>query len=149
MLRRRAVSVACLLVVALVVVVPSVSAGSLDVKPGLWKKKMTITSAGVTDKPMTIEVCLTKKNLDFDAFLQGFADKTCKWTKQDVSPKRIDVALVCQAMSAVSLTEVKSPERVVVKATISTKPRGETISMTSSEEWTWVGPDCPKPKQAP
>lgn len=144
MLIRHGFLATCLLIVAVVAAAPPAEAASLDIRTGFWKKTIKLTADGLASEPMTLEVCFTKENLDFDALLKEFPDKTCKWTKKETSPKRVDVAFSCSSMSGVSVTEVKSADRVVVESTIDVRQEGKSVRMKSSEEWSYVKADCPK-----
>jgi hypothetical protein len=130
--------------VAIVLSASGASAAPLDIKPGHWKKKVTVTSNGVAGEPMTLDACFTAKDLDSDALLKDFPDKSCTWTKKEASAKKLDVAFSCKAMSGVSVTEVKGADRVVVDATIEMTQGGQKVKVKSSEVWSWVGPDCKK-----
>jgi hypothetical protein len=131
---------------AVALIAQSAPAATLEIKTGSWKKKIVVVSNGVAGEPMTLDACFAKKDLDSEAFLKDFPDKSCKWTKKEMSAKKLDVAFSCNAMSGVSVTEVKSPERVVVESTIEMTQGGKTTKIKSSEEWSWMGPDCKKGK---
>jgi hypothetical protein len=116
---------------------------SLDIKPGLWKKKMTMETGGRTVMDSTIEACMTADDLD----LKKTADKltqspSCKVVQQDLSPNRLTVVLQCKEMVAESTTEVRSRDSVVVIATM--KPAGGGEVTHSREEWSFVKADCGK-----
>jgi len=144
MFRRHDVPVACLMAVAVAICASSASSAPLEIKTGSWKKKVIITSNGVAGEPMTINACFTAKDLDSATFLKDFPDKSCKWTKKETSAKKFDVAFSCNAMSGVSVTEAKSPERVVVESTIEMTQGEQKMKVKSSEEWSWLGPECKK-----
>lgn len=130
------------LICALIVLgcAPSAQAQTLDIKPGLWKKTLTVESGGSTVMNSTIDACLTADQLDTQKTFQKLSQSPdCKVTRQEASPKRLAVTLQCKGMTAESITEVRSPELVVVKAT--TRQGGAAVTNTS-EEWRFVKADC-------
>jgi hypothetical protein len=118
-------------------------AQSLAVKPGLWKKALKMETGGRTVMDSTIEVCMTADDLDLKKTAEKLTQSpSCKVTEQELTPKRLKVVLSCKEMVVESITEVKSPESVVVAATI--KPTGGGETTLSSEQWTFVKADCAK-----
>lgn len=118
----------------------SAHAQSLDIKPGLWKKTLKVESGGTTVMNSTIDACLMADQLDTQKTLQKLQQSpACKVTRQQASSKRLAVTLQCKGMTAESITEVRSPELVVVTAT--TRQEGAAVSI-SSEEWRFVKAAC-------
>jgi hypothetical protein len=118
-------------------------AQSLDIKPGLWKKKMTMETGGRTVLDSTIEACMTVDDLDLKKTAEKLTQSpSCKIVQQDLSPKRLSVVLQCKEMVVESTTEVRSRDSVVVTATM--KPAGGGEVTHSREEWSFVKADCAK-----
>ena len=118
-------------------------AQSLDIKPGLWKKKMTMETGGRTVMDSTIEVCMTTDDLDLKKTAAKLTQSpTCKVMQQDLSPKKLTVILQCKEILAESTTEVRSRESMHVTATM--KPAGGGEVTHSREEWSFVRSDCTK-----
>lgn len=123
--------------------VPAAQSQSLDIKPGLWKKKMTMETGGRTVMDSTIEACLTADDLDLGKTAEKLTrSPSCKVVQQDLSPKRLTVVLQCKEMLAESTTEVRSRDSMVVNATM--KPTGGGEVTHSHEEWSFVKADCGK-----
>ena len=116
---------------------------SLDIKPGLWKKKMTMETGGRKVMDSTIEACMTADDLDLSKTAEKLTQSpSCKVVKQDLSPMRLTVVLQCKEMLAESTTEVRSRDAVVVTATMTPAGGGEVTH--SREEWSFVKADCAK-----
>ena len=118
-------------------------AQSLDIKPGLWTKKMTMETGGRRVMDSTIEACLTAEDLDLKKSLERLAGSpSCKVVQQDLSPKKRTVVLQCKEMSVESTMEVRSRDFVVVTETM--KPTGGGEATQSREEWSFLRADCGK-----
>jgi hypothetical protein len=136
-------AVASIAIATLFALVSVAQAQSLALKPGLWKKAVKMETGGRTVMDSTMEVCMTADDLDLKKTAEKLTQSpSCKVTEQELTPKRLRVVLSCKEMVAESTTEVRSPESVVVAATI--KPTGGGETTRSSEQWTFVKADCAK-----
>ncbi len=124
--------------------IASADPGGLAVKPGFWKKTITMESSGAADvPPMTMEVCMRAEALSFANFARSPGDETCTWTRKALAPTRIDVAFNCQSMNAESTTEVIDDEHVSVTGTAMTNVGGQVQTIKSKETWEYLRGDCP------
>jgi hypothetical protein len=134
---------------ALLLSLASLPAGAqqLAIRPGLWEKKLTITpegAGGEASEVLTVKACLTPENLDTRKTLALLSQGgKCTVKELEASSKRLAVSFQCGEMSGESTTEVRSDERVVVEARLVAMAGGKKVVSRSSEEWRYLGPDCP------
>jgi Protein of unknown function (DUF3617) len=121
----------------------SAAAEGLAIKTGLWRKEITMQSNGKpAAAPMSVDVCYSPELLSFEHLKTLLQDQSCRWTRQDLTPTRMDVAFTCATMRAESLTEVDDPEHVRVSSTTVMQNGSAENPITSSESWVFLHGDC-------
>ena len=135
--------VQALAIVLMLGLVVTAQAQSLDIKPGLWEKRVTMETGGRTVMDSTIEACLTADDLNLKKTAEKLARlPSCKVLQQDLSRKTLTVVLRCTEVLAESTTEVRSRDSMFVTATL--KPTGGGEVTHSREEWSFLKADCGK-----
>ncbi|MCX5810093.1 MAG: DUF3617 family protein [Proteobacteria bacterium] len=137
------------LIITAMLVLAWVSAGSAEIKEGLWEITTTSEMKGVPVQlpPSTLQQCITKKDLVPKSDLQG-AGQDCRIKDEKVGSNTVSYVVECKDKDG-NIIEISGKTNYrgnvfdgAATTTVKTKDQG-TMQMTSTTLGRYIGP-CAK-----